>query len=356
MGKSMHSNRMFVGLDEMPILPFRDTVPWSTFMAPDTVMSYGLADHVLINNQWTKQLLRPYLREVLSAAWHKRVMEQVHEVVPVKLQRLHTDKHYEGGDFNVTFVGRITGTRNFMAVADLFRDSFSYPLGRNKSSLKFLISTNSESTGATDYGELDFVDLQMNDRPKFMQFLEKAHVAINLSTVEDFSLSTYETLLKGVPTVVGDYEWNSFLGLHYPFRVSDSTQAYAMINAFAANYGEMYAKFKHWEETWWKSYVEGSMNTTTGEKLSDLIKDWEEKIKAKYATGVGGSYKEVINSFKGKTEMNLTEYLKANSKMLSEVQPNFSLAVAKVANTLTLKLLAQQAGWKDTNQCGVMIR
>ena len=158
--------------------------------------------------------------------------KNVHEAIPVKLEplKLNTPKKMwkPGEDFNVVFTGRTTGTRNFKEVAELFRAHFAYSVG--KAHVKFIISTQSLSFGAIDPGEIDFITVEKNNREEFHKLLkERAHVVVNLSTVEDFSLSTYEPLLYGVPAVVATEPWSEFLGPTYPFRAKDFTHAYALI-------------------------------------------------------------------------------------------------------------------------------
>jgi glycosyltransferase involved in cell wall biosynthesis len=348
--------RMFVGLEEMPILPFRDTVAWSDHMYPDTVMSYALSDAVIACHQWLKSGLRPVLREVLSPAWQKRVLDKIHEALPVKLSRLNMKTTSHEGKFKVVFVGRMTGTRNFGDVAELFRRQFAYTVGKRE--MEFLISTNSESMGAGEYGETDFIDIQKNNRDQFYAFLKEADVGVNLSTVEDFSLSTYETLLNGVPLIVQDKPWNQFLGKDYPFRVKSNVEAYGMVSAFASDYDGMYAKFKAWEETYWKDYVEGPLNVTASETLIDLIKAFEVR-RREHTVNTGGVYRERSESLKDATSpLDLTQYLKDGGtiKMSTEVSDSFSLALARTPNVLSMKLLMQEFGWRDSNKCGVFVK
>jgi glycosyltransferase involved in cell wall biosynthesis len=358
LGKSMRSHRLFLGLEEMPILPFRDTVAWSDFMYPDTLMSYGLLDGVLVNNQWTKKAMRPVLKEVLSVSWQKRVLDNLHEVIPVRLERLTLKKemYQPGKDFEVAFVGRMTSTRNFRDVVDLFRKHFSYPIGPNRDKVKFRVSTNSMAMGGAEPDDMDFLEIQMNDRPKFHQFLAGAHVAVNLTSVEDFSLSTYETLRAGVPIIVYREPWNEFLGPDYPFRAANEKEAYALISAFTAKYDQMYDKFRRWEETTWASYVAGPLNVTTSEVLRDLIGNFESKRRQLIAdTGVGGSYKERVSSIPAKEgKIDLTEYIRETGRMLDQVEDHFSLTIGRVPSTLMLKLMAETVGYRDTNQVGVM--
>ena len=348
----MCSPRMFVGIEEMPILPFRDTVPWHDYLYPDTLMSYGMTDATLINNQWTKKQLRPILREVLSPAWQKRILDKLHEVVPVKLDRFNVGLHsYTGGDFNVAFVGRMTSTRNFGEVAELFRKQFSFPLGPNKANLKFNISTNSQSHGASDPGEVDFIDIQMNDRPKFHEFLKHQHVAVNLTTVEDFSLSTYETFMAGIPVVVYDYPWNEFLGPNYPFRCKTEVEAYAMISAFAKDYSGMYQKFIEWEQTWWAAYVANPQtNVTTGEKLLSLIEDWEMRRAEIYS--VHGN--NLVPRIKAAATHDIFDL---NKVVFEDIPyPGTNLALGRVPSTLVFKMVAERMGYRDTATTGVMKR
>lgn len=358
-GKELPSQRAFIGLEEMPILPFRHTVPWSEFQFPDTLMSYALNDLTLVNHQWLTASLKPVLREVLSPAYQKRVLDRIAEVVPVKLKRLILKSQmYSGGPFNLTFVGRITGTRNFGDVAELFRKQFSYPLGKNKQDVQFLVSTNSESMGASMYGEVDFIDFQMNNREQFYSFLTQAHVAVNLSTVEDFSLSTYETLMMGVPMIIRDHPWNAFLGSEYPFRCSSDLEVYAMINKFASDYEEMYKKFAHWEATYWADYVAGPKNLTTAEALISWLEGFLKRRTAQLQ-GKGGSFVEQLHSIAPVDGvLDLTKHIEEHgtSVMTDKVPDHFSLPVGRVPNNLVLKLVAEREGWIDTNQTGVMVK
>lgn len=360
-GSAMPSYRMHIGLEEMPVLPFRDTVPWSDELYPDTLMSYALTDATVVCHQWLKDSLRPVLREVLSPAYQKRVLDRLHEAVPVKLQRLNMKSSlYTGGKFNVTFVGRMTGTRNFGDVAELFRKQFSYPLGKNKQEMQFLISTNSQSMGAGKYGETDFIDLQMNNRQQFYEFLNSADIAVNLSTVEDFSLSTYETLLAGVPLIVHTRPWNAFLGADYPFRVTNETEAYALVNAFASDYEQQYLRFRRWENTYWKTYVEGSLNITASETLVKLLEDFQTRRNNRI-DGHGGSFRQEMQKLHDSTTGNridLNAYIQeaGKSKLFDSVAPHHSLALGRFPSTLILKMVLQELGWKDSLECGVLVR
>lgn len=360
-GMAMPSYRMHVGLEEMPVLPFRETVPWSNELYPDTLMSYALTDATIVCHQWLKSSIRPVLREVLSPAYQKLVLDKLHEVVPVKLQRLNLRHElYDHGKFKVTFVGRMTGTRNFGDVAELFRKQFSYPLGKNKQDMEFLISTNSESMGAGKYGETDFIDLQMNNREEFYEFLKSAHVAVNLSTVEDFSLSTYETLLAGVPLIVHDRPWNAFLGKEYPFRVKSEVEAYAMVNAFARDYAGQYARFAEWESTYWASYVQGPLNITASEVLITLLSGFESRRAEAIATK-GGVFRQrmvELNSQTQGNELNLNSYLveTQKSKLHDQVQEHYSLALGRFPSNLILKMILHEFGWRDSRTCGVLVR
>lgn len=350
--KRLPKHRLYIGLEEMACLPFRDTVPWHEHLYADTLMSYALSDGILMNNQWTKSAMRPVLKEVFSPSWQKRVLDRVHEVNPVKLQRLKVrEGAYSGGDFNVVFVGRITGTRNFGAVAELFRKQFSYSIGPNKDKVQFIISTNSESIGASNFGDLSFIDIQHNDRTKFHDCLNQQHVAVNLSTVEDFSLSTYETLLSGCPIIVPDYQWTTFLGPDYPFRVSGEIQAYAMLNRFIKDYSGTYQLFKEWEATWWKKCVEDPVvNTTTSEKLMQLIAQHEARHDELY-TGYAEKIRSRLSGVVGPEVLNL------NDVVFAEVPPHdkvVRMPIGRLPTAQIYKIIASEWGYKDTNSVGIM--
>lgn len=362
-GVSMPSYRAHIGLEEMPILPFRDTVPWSQYQYPDTLMSYGMADAVIVNHQWLKSRIRPVLREVLSPAYQKQVLDNIHEAVPVRLERLNLrppEQMYQSGPFKLTFVGRMTNTRNFAGVTELFRKQFSYPLGKNKQEMEFLVSTNSTSAGASDFGEIDFIDIQKNNREQFHSFLKDAHVAVNLTPVEDFSLSTYETLLRGVPLIVYDKPWNAFLGPDYPFRAHSELEAYTMVNAFAADYSSMYEMFRKWEANWWADYVAGPLNITTSDVLIKLLTDFDTR-RNEQIVGRGGSFREVAEKLtkESGTELDLTAYLKADGVpmvSLEDMNPSYSVSTARFPLILVLKAILHEMGWRDTQRCGYLVR
>ncbi|ATS92278.1 n-acetyl-alpha-d-glucosaminyl l-malate synthase [Stenotrophomonas phage vB_SmaS_DLP_5] len=360
-GRKMPGTRAVFGLEEMPVLPFRKTVPWHEHLHLQSIASYLHSTGILINNQWTLTELKKVGRDLLSPAQLKKLMTKVHEVVPVRLTRLNLKKDLTvGAEFNVTFVGRVTSTRNVAQVLDLFRKQFAYPIG--KTDMRFLISTNSLSMGGTDYGEMDFIDMQMNNRKEFYEFLGKAHVAVNLTHVEDFSLSTWETLLNGVPVIVLDEAWNSFLGPDYPFRVKSQVEAYAMLNAMVKDYPAMYQKFVDWEASYWAAYVDSDKNVTTSEKLIELIDNYET-WRDGHLSGdeQGKSYKLELDEFlkDDPQVIDLTAYLKDknNGTAFHDGKSEFfSLPLAKVPNNHLIKVLAGLRGYRDTNQVGVMVK
>jgi hypothetical protein len=352
-GGKLRSARAFFGTDNMPCLPGRDTVPWHEHAYADTIMSYAMSDGILISGMWMKKLIAHTAREVLSPAWQKRALANVYGANLIKLERLKMGRDYvPGKDFNIGFTGRITGTRNFEGVAELFRKQFSFPLGPNKACLKFSISTNSQCVGAADAGEIDFIDYQMNDRAAFYTFLETQHLVVNLSSTEDFSITTHETLRHGVPMIVYDRPWTEFLGPDYPFRVKGETEAYALINAFVADYPKMYKLFSDWESTWWKNYVESpETNVTTSEKLIQLINDFEIK-RAEAFLKQGAMARERLQSI-AETELDLTEIAFESIPKGDRVT---SLALGRVPNTLVWKVIAYELGYTDTAKTGIMVR
>lgn len=353
LGHKMPSFRMYIGLEEMPVLPFRDTVPWYDYMYPDTLMNYAMVDATLIQNLWTKDLLRPYTREVLSPSYQKKVMDKLHEVVPVKLERLHLKEDmYAGGDFNLAFVGRMTATSRFEKAAELFRKSFSYPLGKNKQNLKFQVSTHSSVSIKEAFGDVSFIDVQENNRQEFHAFLKNAHACYIPSTAEDFSLGVYETLFFGVPVILHKYTWNDFLGPDYPFRVGSEVEAYGLVNAFAADYEGMYAKFRAWEEGYWAKFIASERNTTTAEMLMRLIPEFIER-RNKRVLEIGDSMREKVEGWAtGKDVLNITEVLVQEGT----IELGKNAVLGRSPNTLLYKLKAEEIGFRDTNYTGVMVR
>ena len=285
-------------------------------------------------------------------------MPAIHECVPVKLQRLSLKPRPLDKELRVVFAGRMTGTRNFKEVAELFRKQFSYPLGKNGVEVKFIISTNSLSSGSTKHGDISFVEVQHNDRAKFHAMLAEAHVVVNLSTVEDFSLSTYEPLQLGVPVITLDKPWTGFLGADYPFRMEGFTQAYAMITAFATDYAAQYQRFVEWEKTTWRDFVYGPKNRTTFEAVDSLMRYHQQDLFDRLKASEGGAvYKEIVAEC-GKREGDTVDALKVAREMgrFEDKGDSYAIPVGKRPNLYLLKPHMNLAGWQDTNEPGVFRR
>lgn len=359
LGNEVPSYRMFVGIEEMPVLPFRKTVAWHDFMYPDTLMSYAMVDAVLVTNLWTRDHIRPALREVLSPAYQKKVMDRLHEVVPVKLAPLNLrEAMYDGGEFVVSYAGRSTATSNFAKVADLFRKSFSYPLGKNKQSLVFRGSSQGSVALKEAFGDTSFWEIKTNSREDFYRFLEETHVLYIPSASEDFSMSVYEALSRGVPIILHDFPWNSFLGESYPFRVKSDVEAYAMVSALAADYAGMYAKFRAWHDTHWMDLINSSKNVTAVSKLAELYPDYVAR-RASHVAGIGAAVAaEVAEWSKAVPEgglLDLTQHLLDTDRMKNSM-PQAGSLVSRFPQALLFKLKAEELGWVDTQTPGVMAR
>lgn len=346
--------RGIFGLEEMPILSFRTTVPWAGITDIQTLSSYLLSDGIMINNLWTEKLLSKLAGIYLSPSKRKELATLVQEVVPVKLSRLNlrSGKLIMKDGFNVGFTGRVTATRSFDKVAELFRKQFAYPIGKNKKEMKFIVSTNSKTFGARTEEGIGFVDVQYNNRESFYATLKSLHVVLNLSEVEDFSLSTYETLLAGVPVIVYDKPWNAFLGPDYPFRVSNELEAYALLNSFTSSYSTQYARFAAWERSWWCDLVEGPKNLTTSEALWSSIEAFSAARRDYIIQkGLGGSYRDVAASLYGQESINFLETMEKLGKGVFKE----NVMLMRSPSTLMLKELLYLIGYEDAKAPGAMV-
>jgi hypothetical protein len=344
--------RAHVGLEEMPILPFRETVPWHNVLGLDTVASYGLVDRVLVNHLWMVQYLRPFLRETLSPAWQKRVLSKIREVVPVKLGRLNTNKTWEGGQFNVGFAGRPTVAHSFHDLSELFRLHYAYAQGVN-TSMSFSVSSH-VGTGPTDFGEIDFIEFHNNNREGYFKYLKNTQALVTFSVGEDFTMTIYEALQAGMPIVMKRAPWNDYLGDSYPFKVNTVTEGYAMLQSLASDYELQYQRFRDWENTYWAAFVASDRNTSTTEALSQTI-SWFEQLRSERYKDSGKSWTAKYKD-SDLTEINLTEVLNHDKVMVDYPPEHFSRAVGKSPSLLMAKLKMLDLGWKDTNKCGVMVR
>lgn len=346
------------GLEEMPIYSFRDTVPWGNTGEMDlhSLAAYQMADGVIINNLWTKTKVTQVARQWLSPSRVRELDGKMYEAVPVTLERLKlkTKLWQPGETFNVAFVGRVTGTRNFQEVAELFRKQFSFGLG--KEHVKFIVSTQSQSFGSINVGEIDFVDVEHNGREAFHQMLkERAHVVVNLSTVEDFSLSTYEPLAYGVPVIVPDREWTGFLGKDYPFRAADFTEAYALVREIIHDYATMYDKFRAWEQTTWAELVAGPRNVKTADILKGLIEQHEAKLMSMLDTReVGARYREIVAKVvaEGRDKVDMRKLIEDEG--LLPMDHKGLVPLNKRPSYYLLKVLMNRAGYRDTVETGVV--
>ena len=354
------SYRGIIGLDEMPMFSFRKTVSWANtgHLDPMTMAAYGMSNGVVVNNLWTKDLASRAARKSMTPSEVMKFQGQMHEAVPVSMERLNLRDIDPGDTLNVVFSGRPTGTRNFKEIAELFRKHFSYPLDKGRE-LKFIVSTQAQSTGSTKVGEIDFVEFQYNDRDKFYKMLkEEAHLVVNLSTVEDFSLSTYEPLLHGVPVLVADRDWCGFLGDDYPFKTKNFVSSYAWVKQFAEDYEGCYQKFREWEETTWRGFTESPRNVTTSTQVESLIHGHEEKAVSHIIdTGVGKSYQAVVEAATATDlkEINLLEFAKSEGLITDHEDWN-GIPMAKRPNIYLMKVFMVLAGWDETVVPGVYTR
>jgi hypothetical protein len=350
--------RSVIGLDDMPMLSFRKTVAWGNTGEFDrhTIAQYMGADHVVLSDMWTKKQLLQLARQYYTPSNVMELDKQVDEALPVRLKELALRKKPEVKDvLNVVFAGRMTGTRNFTEVADVLRKQYSYPLG--KGPMRFIISTQSQSIGSINAGELDFFEMQHNNREQFHKLMkEEAHVVVNLSTVEDFSLSTYEPMMLGVPVVVPNRPWADFLGPDYPFRADNFVQAYAIISEMAKNYEEMYEKFRVWHESWWTKLVASDKNRATAAVVFDRATAHKERV-LEYVSEreIGGAYRgiasEIIATQKG--DLDIPKYMA--EKGLFETDKDWrKTPVSKRPLLFLMKILLELHGAKDTGTCGVM--
>lgn len=354
------SLRAVIGLEEMPQFSFSDTVSWGPGGNMDLISlaNYASADAVVISSLWAKKEVLRVAREWLAPSKVRALEPNIYEALPIRVSEFDLwDKEKieaEKDPFNVAFCGRITGTRNFKDVAELFRKQFSFPLG--KGNMKFVVSTNSMSSGSSNYGDVSIIDFEYNDREKFHAFLqERAHVAVNLSTVEDFSLSTYEPLLMGVPIIVADRPWSEFLGPTYPFRVKTEVEAYAWINEAVQDYRSFYERFRAWHEDYWADWVDGPANVPTAIVVEQLLADHGAALQSYLADReMGQKWRELIAKQKGK-KLDLGQMLEDADMMPPWGAPKGAV-VTKTPTFQLVKQLAFLAGWKDTLEPGIVVR
>jgi hypothetical protein len=354
------SLRCVIGLEEMPQFSFSDTVSWGPGGNMDlpSLASYWSSDAVVISSLWAKREVLKVAREYLAPSKARALEQQIYEALPIRLEEFdlweQAKIEAEKDPLNIAFCGRITGTRNFKDVAELFRKQFSFPLG--KGNMKFVVSTNSESSGSSNYGDISIIDFEYNDREKFYAFLkERAHVAVNLSTVEDFSLSTYEPLKMGVPMIVADRPWSAFLGPTYPFRVKGEVEAYAWINEAVQDYSTFYGRFRAWHDSYWREWVQSTQNVSTPEIVERLLVEHQGNLSAYLAEReMGATWRELIAKQKGK-KLDLGKMLE-DAEMMPPYGAPKGAVVTKTPTFQLVKQLAFLAGWKDTNEPGVVVR
>jgi hypothetical protein len=355
------TQRLFIGLEEMPVFSFRDTVSWASSGNMDltSLAAYQSAGAVIINNLWSKREVMRIAKQWLTPSKALDLQKTIHECVPVKLSRLATNTiKMPGKGLNVVFAGRMTGTRNFKEVAELFRDHYAISHVTTKKQMNFIVSTNSASSGSSNVGEIDFMDVQHNNRDQFHALLKgKAHVVVNLSTVEDFSLSTYEPLLFGVPVIVPKHPWADFLGKDYPFRANDYVEAYAIVREFATDYKGQMAKFKQWESTTWRDLVESAANNPTLDVVKKLVDDQEVYLRKRLEQTDGGQmYKDLVAKIEatGQTSIDALAFAREQGVFVTNAAQFKGIPVGKRANAHLLKVYLNMAGWKDTNTPGVL--
>jgi hypothetical protein len=159
----------------------------------------------------------------------------------------------------------------------------------------------------------------------------------------------------GVPMIVADRPWSEFLGPKYPFRVKGEIEAYAWINEAVQNYEAFYARFHEWHEGFWKGFVQSGSNVPTAEVVEQLLVDHGSALQAFLAEReMGATWRQLIAEQKGKT-LDLGKMLEAADMMPPWGAPKGAV-VTKTPTFQLVKQLAFLAGWKDTQEPGVVVR
>ena len=352
--------RVIVGMDEMPMFRFRDKVLWANTGHTDlaNLNAYLMSDGIVVNNLWTRNNAVRLAKTYLTPSKVVEFSDQITEALPIRVQKIEDSEKPMNGQLNVAFCGRPTGTRNFSEVAELFRKQFAYPLGKNGTRVHLMVSTHS-NVGSLSAGEIDFIEWQENNREEFYAMLKKdVHVVVNLSSTEDFSLSTYEPLSFGIPVIVADREWSDFLGKEYPFRSGNLTEAYALIKDFAIDYGGCYEKFMNWSNGYWSDFVNKWEDRTTGNAVFDILLSGHEKaLEAITNSQMGMKYRKLAEmaNATGMKKMDIAEY-GIKEGMIMEKKDWASTSLGRAPNLHLLKMTFKLAGWKDTLETGVMER
>jgi len=353
------SFRTFIGMEEMPIFSFSKTVAWHEedhFIDLYTLGNYNAADAVVLSSFWARARVLQAARANLTPSKVRQLSEKLYEGAPVPLERLEVKEPAGRPEkLNVVFCGRAVSSANFADVAEMFRTQFSFPLG--KGDMDFIVSTNSAGVTTKQYGDMSMVSIEQNGREAFYKFLrETAHVAINPSPVNDFSLSTYEMLKHGVPVIVYDKDWTNFLGRDYPFRAASFEQAYGFVNLFAQEYETAMAMFADWEATYWADFVEEQEGKQTPIVARDLVLAHEKNAREWLAAqGFGQTYLELIEKVKAQGEpfVNIDKMLK-DEEMMHPSGLTHKNVVGRTPIFQIVKLLMLNNGYKDTLEPGVV--
>lgn len=355
------SMRYIVGMEEMPIFGFSQTVAWHEEEFTDLVSlaNYAAADKVAISSFWGKRRVLQSARAWLSPSKARALESQIIEGAPATLERLKLKIGKAPEVTQVVFCGRAVSSGNFQAVAETFRKQFSFPVGKGQ--MEFSVSTNSAGVSAEKFGDMSMVSIEQNGREAFYEFLDKrATVALNLSQVNDFSMSTYEMLLHGVPVIVYEKDWTDFLGSDYPFRVKTEVEAYAMVNWFAQDYVGAMAAFAKWEGSTWKALTEACVGKSTPDQVADLVLKHEADLQKWIVDGgIGSSYKELMQKLAADTapgtKLDLDKALRG-AKMQAPSDLSYKNVIGRTPIFQMVKQLALLEGFTDTLETGVVMR
>ncbi|QIG76959.1 putative glycosyltransferase protein [Rhizobium phage RHph_Y1_11] len=354
-----------IGLEEMPMFSFRDTVSWAIEGNMDLVSlgAYMSSLGVVMNNLWSWPFLNNIARSYLTPSNVLKLRSKVREATPVKLERLHIQPKPVTDTLNVLFAGRTTAVRNFKDVAELFRKQFAgSALSKKGVKLKFLVSTHSLGTAEGD--DFDFVEVRKNNREQFHTMLkEEAHVCINISRVEDFSMSTYEPMMYGVPVILPDKAWAGFVGKDYPFITNSMVESYSIIRRFQEDYLGSFQSWVDWETSYWKDFVEGPRNVSTSEAVIKLMGEHRERLYkwthgAERQADMRAKAKELTEACIADkvTKINALELWQETYGMFEKPEKWRGTPIGNRPIIYLMKWHMNQCGWKDTLEPGVFTR
>lgn len=251
--RELEWSKRIIIIEDMPIMSFKTTVMQISPKYADTtaLMGYLTADRTLISAFWEKDIIVKTAKLYFTPANVKHIENTMVECTSMP----HPTPHLKSRDdirkmldgerkFTVSYAGRLVN-RDFITEAF---DIMLHTWITGGDNTRLVLCTVSINFGRVKHEIEKILEVLKPNREEFWRIMrEESDVGVFMSRDEDYSMVMMETLINGTPLILYRAPHSvASVGKEYPFFVTSTVEAMAMLKTFRNDYARMYKKFADW--------------------------------------------------------------------------------------------------------------